>query len=56
MTEMRRVTISIPEEMDKRILALRKRKAFERCSYSEIVRRMVEIGIEAKHKADQDTA
>ena len=45
MTEMRRVTISIPEDMDKRILNLRKREEFARCSYSEIIRRMVELGM-----------
>lgn len=47
MTDMRRVTVSIPQNMDKRLLELRKKSAFSRCSYSELVRRMLTIGIEA---------
>lgn len=47
MTDMRRVTISVPDTLDKRILELRKKQAFARCSYSEIIRRMVELGIQA---------
>lgn len=46
MTEMRRVTISLPDEMDKKILELRKDDRFIRCSYAEIVRQIVERGID----------
>lgn len=44
MTDMRRVTIAFPDDMDKRILDLRKEDRFIRCSYSEIVRKILEIG------------
>lgn len=47
MTDMRRVSISIPDELDKKILELRKTKRFIRCSYSEIVRQLVAQGFEA---------
>lgn len=50
MTEMRRVTISLPEDIDRRILALRTDDRFIRCSYSEIVRRMLEAGIDIASK------
>lgn len=47
MTTMRRITVSMPEEMDKRILALRKNDSFVRCSYAEIVRKIVERGLDS---------
>ena len=46
MTEMKRVTISIPDELDRKVIELRKTdERFERCSYSEIVRQMLELGM-----------
>lgn len=45
MTEMRRITIAIPNDIDKRILELRKDDRFVRCSYSEIVRQVLKCGI-----------
>lgn len=47
MTNMRRVTIAFPDGMDDRILELRKEDRFVRCSYSEIVRQILERGFEA---------
>jgi len=45
MTNMKRMSIAIPDELDNRILALRKTDEFIRCSYSEIVRRIIERGL-----------
>lgn len=58
MTDMRRVTIAFPDEMDERILDLRKEDRFIRCSYSEIVRQILERGFEAlaAERAAQDSA
>lgn len=53
MTEMRRITISIPADIDRKILDLRKEYQFIRCSYAEIIRQMLSIGIkdyEQNHK------
>ena len=47
MTEMRRVTISLPEEIDKRILDIKKDDRFIRLSYAEIVRKLLESGLGA---------
>lgn len=47
MTDMRRVTITIPDEVDQKVLDLRKDDRFVRCSYSEIIRRMLTLGIAA---------
>lgn len=44
MTDMRRITISLPDELDRRILELKKDDRFIRCSYSEIVRKMLDRG------------
>lgn len=41
MTDMRRVTIALPDAIDKRILELRKDERFVRCSYAEIVRQLL---------------
>lgn len=48
MTNMKRVTISLPDSIDRRVLELRKDDRFVRCSYSEIVRRLLEAGLSAK--------
>ena len=44
-TEMKRITISLPDSLDKKVLELRKDDRFVRCSYSEIVRKMLEAGL-----------
>lgn len=58
MTDMRRITISLPDELDKRILEMRKDDRFVRCSYSEITRKMLELGFQAfeAERAAQDSA
>lgn len=48
MTEMKRVTVCLPEEMDKKILELRKDDKFVRSSYSEIVRQLLLIGLQTE--------
>lgn len=50
MTDMKRVTISIPPEVDKQILELRKDDRFVRCSYSEIVRYLLNAGFQAESR------
>lgn len=52
MTEMRRVTISLPDEIDAKVLALKKEERFVRCSYSEIVRMLLQAGLEAEKDKD----
>ena len=54
MTDMKRVTVSVPDEIDKKILALRKEDKFVRCSYGEIVRQVLLAGLEAKVRENQD--
>lgn len=48
MTEMRRITIAIPDELDAKVLELKKDDRFVRCSYSEIVRMLLTAGLEAE--------
>lgn len=48
MTDMRRITIALPDEIDKKILELRKDDRFIRCSYAEIVRKVLEQGLIAE--------
>lgn len=45
MTEMRRITISLPNELAERVLAMRKDDRFISCSYSELIRTLAEKGL-----------
>ena len=47
MTTMKRVSISLPDDLDRRILDLRRTDQFVRSSYSEIVRQLLERGFAA---------
>ena len=47
MTELKRITISIPDDMDKKILELKKSDRFVRSSYSEVVRNVLIAGLKA---------
>ena len=42
MTNMKRVTIALPDSLDQQIINMRKEEQFLRCSYSEIVRKLLE--------------
>lgn len=55
MTTMKRVTIAIPNDLDKKILAIRKTDDYIRLSYSEIVRRVLDLGVE-QMQAERDSA
>lgn len=50
MTEMRRITIALPDNIDQKILELRKDDRFVRCSYAEIVRQLLERGLDTETK------
>lgn len=45
MTDMKRTTVSFPEELTARIFALRKDERYIRCSYSELIRQLAEKGL-----------
>lgn len=45
MTDMKRATISLPDSVDRLIIELKKDDRYVRCSYSEIVRRVLSIGL-----------
>ncbi len=48
MTEMKRITVAFDDDIDKGIFELRKKDDYVKCSYSEIVRRLVRIGLQAE--------
>ena len=45
MTNMKRATVSFPDELTERIFALRKDDRFTKCSYSELIRQLAEMGL-----------
>lgn len=54
MTDMRRVTIAVPDHIDQMVLNMRKDDRFVRCSYSEIVRQMLDLGIKAYEQEQKE--
>lgn len=52
MTDMKRVTVALPDEIDRKVLEIRKKKEYERFSYSKIVRMLLVAGIETKMGKD----
>lgn len=52
MTTMKRMSISLPDEIEQAIVDLRKTDAFCRCSYSEIIRTLIAAGLAAAAEAD----
>ena len=46
MTGMRRVSVPIPDDLDKEILEMKKSDEYVRCSYAEIVRILLQRGLD----------
>lgn len=46
-----RLTISLTEEQEKAIVRLRQTDEFARCSFGEIVRQLIDAGLEATKEA-----
>ncbi len=56
MTDMKRLTVSFPDEINDAIYALRKTDEFSRCSYSEIIRRLVQRALDQQQSASSRAA
>lgn len=54
MTNMKRTSVSLPDEIVDRISELRKQDEFRDCSYSEIIRRLVAAGL-PRNEASEET-
>ena len=46
MTDMKRTTVSFPDEIVSSLENLKHSQEFEGCTYSEIIRRLVVVGLE----------
>ena len=44
-TEMKRITISVPDDLDKAIANLRQTPKFAKCSYTEVIRQLLALGL-----------
>lgn len=53
MTNMKRTTVTFGDDLDREIFELRKNENYMRCSYSEIVRRLVRLGLKAEARKKQ---
>lgn len=56
MTDMKRITVSFPDEIDGAILRLRETDQFANCSYSEIIRQLVDRGLTRINEDDTSSA
>ena len=56
MTKMKRITIVVPDEIDHKILELRKTEQFIRCSYAEIIRQVLCAGLAEMQATKQQDA
>lgn len=52
MTNMKRITVSLTDEIDAAIEELKKDDQFSKLSYSAIIRLLAERGIEVVHQAE----
>lgn len=50
-----RRTVSLPESLEEALTELRKTDTFCKCSYSEIVRQLIEAGLKSVSQHHQDT-
>lgn len=48
MTDMKRITVSLTDELDEAILVLKGTEQFKKSSYAEIIRFLLHHGIEAE--------
>lgn len=56
MTDMKRITVSFPDHLDEAIQNCRETKQFGNASYSEVVRKLVEIGLSCDCKGKKEIA
>lgn len=50
MTDMKRITFAIPEDIDQYICEMKKKEENKKASYSEIIRKLLAAGIESANK------
>ena len=46
VNEGKRMSLSLPPELEKAVIDLRKTERFCRCSYAEIIRALMQLGLE----------
>lgn len=52
MTNMKRTTVSLPDELVDRLAELKETEAFRGCTYSELIRRLIKAGLPPTTKQD----
>lgn len=56
MTDMKRITVSFPDEIDRTIFALKSTELFSSYSYAEIVRQLVKLGLDRIESGEAERA
>lgn len=50
MTDMRRITISLPDDLDAAVEVLKKSDQFKGRTYSQIIRYLLDLGVKSEKK------
>lgn len=50
MTDMKRTTVSLPDDIVDKLAELKKTDEYKNCSYSEIIRRLIVAGLPSKRR------
>ena len=50
MTDMKRLSVSLPDDIDNALLELRKSDEYVRCSYAELIRIVLKRGLGIEEK------
>lgn len=56
MTDMKRTTVSFPDEIVDELERLKRTPEYEKCTYSEIIRRLVLRGLSIDEKTERERA
>lgn len=56
MANMRRLSLSVPDEIDAVVIRLKKTDEYCRCSYSEILRHLLYQGINVTREVEKDAS
>lgn len=56
MTNMKRTSVSLPDELVDRLAELKETEEFRGCTYSELIRRLIKAGLPPEAAAEKDAS
>lgn len=56
MTNMKRTSVSLPDELVDKLAELKETEEFQGCTYSELIRRLIKAGLPDDTTAEKDAS